>query len=583
MEDGFGDVVEHAAPDAEAPPPCDVVLRDVAVALSEEDIVKQLESQALTVGAVVRFRRTAKGKPPKALPMCRLQGVAAADVERLLTESIILAGVRCKAERAQRAADSASAAGWQATAGAEGVWRTRSAVEAVAPLQDVPYEEQLRRKGTAVLDELRKLPEAMRLLGASLDPPDMRRAAHALPWLQPEALRAHEGSPCPIAPLMPSPLEVGYRNKAEFSIGCDADGAPCVGFVLGQVKRQTQHVTIGEPSACRLLSEHMRAAVARVQAAVRASALLPFDRIANEGFWLQLTARQAFNDDAGALPALLLLLSVKTHGHEPSAVDGALATLRAALESPPLQPAVRLSLCVQRDPSPMGCAPCGPIEPIVGEPWLDERLGALTYRVSPTSFFQARAGARRAGRMQARARPRTHPEGTPGAQSGAQSGHPGGHAGGAPGELHGAARAVCASRRTDLCTPHAPRGSWPHRLCSQQPAQRSAAVRFATAGEHARRGGSHRARKARHTPHATHRAHTFCGSGARDTHPTAACCGSGARATRHGRARPTRLRGARPTRLRGARPTRLCGATHRGRAARVQARSGSRWRRRCAT
>ena len=239
---------------AEPPsPPPDVVIRDCSILLGESEVCEQLRNQGFAVSAVVRFRRTAKGKPPKLLPMCRVQLSDTAAAERLIAAGATIAGVRCPAERAQVAADSASAAGWQAAAGAEGVWRIRTAVEAVAPLQGVPYDEQLRRKRASVLEELKKLPGAMRQL--------LGRSGDALPWLLPEALREDEGSPCPIETVVPSPLELGYRNKAEFSIGHDANGIPCVGFVLGHIRRQTQAVAIGEVSGCRLLSAEMRAAV----------------------------------------------------------------------------------------------------------------------------------------------------------------------------------------------------------------------------------------------------------------------------------------------------------------------------------
>ena len=55
----------------------------------------------------------------------------------------------------------------------------------------------------------------------------------------------------------------------------------------------------------------LRAGDRRVQVAVRASALPPFDRIANTGFWLQLSLRQNFNQQAP--PALLVLMSLKVN------------------------------------------------------------------------------------------------------------------------------------------------------------------------------------------------------------------------------------------------------------------------------
>ena len=47
------------------------------------------------------------------------------------------------------------------------------------------------------------------------------------------------------------------------------------------------------------MTAEMKAAAARVQGAVRASGLPPYDRRSNTGFWLQLAARQAGNSVHG--------------------------------------------------------------------------------------------------------------------------------------------------------------------------------------------------------------------------------------------------------------------------------------------
>ena len=363
----------------------EVVLRDVLVSLDEAEIAALLQAQGIDVRGVTRFRRTARGKPPKLLPLCRLTLAADTDVQKLLSEGALLGGVRCSGTRPERASDSASAQGWQAgNARLVAQQRKRTAVDAVAPWQDVAYEEQLARKQATVRLTLLTLPAAMLDLAAKVDD-TQRRAFRLLPWLQPLALEQHSNLPCQLQEIVASPLTQGYRNKCEFSIGRDANGNPCVGFVLGSVGRYTRSIVIGDPTGCRLLSAEMLAVVARVQRVVRDSSLPPYDRIENSGFWLQVTMRQSFN--GGTPPALLVCLAVKVGGYSDSTVEREVAALVAAFDGP-LEPAAAVSLTVQRETQREGSVPTAQAVPELGDPWIEEVLCGCTFRISSSAFFQ---------------------------------------------------------------------------------------------------------------------------------------------------------------------------------------------------
>ena len=363
----------------------EVVLKDVAITLKEAEVAALLQEQGINVLGVTRFHRTARGKPPKLLPLCRVVCAAAADMQRLLSGGAVLGGINCPGGLPACAADSASAMGWQASkAGPAAQQRTRTAIDAVAPWQDVPYEEQLARKQAAVRETLCTLPGTMLKLAAKLDDAQ-RQALNSLPWLQEPVLERHSGLPCELQEIVPSPITQGYRNKCEFSIGRDANGSPCVGFVLGQVDRRTRAITIGTPTGCRLLSAQMMATVARVEGVVRASPLPPYDRIQNSGFWLQLAVRQSFN--AGAPPALLVCLAVKVGGFSDEAVESQVAAVIAAFDAP-LEPAATVSITVQRESARQGSVPTARAEAVLGKPWIDEVLCGRSFRVSPSAFFQ---------------------------------------------------------------------------------------------------------------------------------------------------------------------------------------------------
>jgi len=127
--------------------------------------------------------------------------------------------------------------------GVGGAHTPRTAADAVAPLHNVLYASQLVRKQQAMLKELKKLPQEMHRAAKGAQP-DQRADWKALTWLEEPDLRANGFAPCPLAEVARSPLELGYRNKCEFSFGRDADGAPCVGFVLGQVRLQEAVVAL---------------------------------------------------------------------------------------------------------------------------------------------------------------------------------------------------------------------------------------------------------------------------------------------------------------------------------------------------
>ena len=296
----------------------EIVLKDVDCALSEEDAVRMLQDQGVRAISAFRFHRTARGKPAKVLPLMRIVVSDEAQRDALLAAGATLAGKHCSAGPVHMNADSASARGWTPDGPQHRPNRQpakpvpppppASAAEAVAPLQGVPYPVQLAQKRASVL-------EAFELLST--------------------------GS-CSVDDVLPSPRTEGYRNKCEFSIGTDASGRPSIGFVVG---RQSGAHTVESPAGCNLVSLEMRAAVARVEAAVRRSSLPAYDRAGLCGFWLQLACRQAFH--AGSPPQLMLVLTVKIGEHPKAVVDEAVAAVGRALQEAPLEPPAQLSLWLQ--------------------------------------------------------------------------------------------------------------------------------------------------------------------------------------------------------------------------------------------
>ena len=221
-----------------------MVLSDVALHLSEAEVSAELAAQGFEASSVSRFHRTARGKPRKALPLVRVSLEEEAASRLLEAKGARLAGVLCAAGRPHSGGDSASAKGWSVESNQHrgrkvptGPAPPRTAAAAVMPLHGVPYAEQLQRKREAVRTELALLPALLWKEAEHVGPAQLP-AWRALGWLRADALEEHGGAPCEVEAVVASPLREAYRNKCEFSIGTDADGLGCVGFVVGS---QAQH------------------------------------------------------------------------------------------------------------------------------------------------------------------------------------------------------------------------------------------------------------------------------------------------------------------------------------------------------
>ena len=436
------DAAASCTPSAEpadlSAPPLDVVLKDVDVQLSEEDAMQQLQSQGVSATAAIRFHRTARGKPPKMLPLMRIVLENSEQRNALLESGATLSGKHCSAGPAHHKADSASARGWHtdgnqqqprpshrskpATAHSSRASSSptppslppppTTAAEAVAPLQGMPYDEQLAHKKAAVLEALGALRKDMWRVANSGSARNNHSGPAApeetsswpTPWQGLSWLHGmrNGGPPCPVDDVRPSPKRHGYRNKCEFSIGRDAAGEPTVGFLVGKV---SGHHTIEDPAGCRLVTDEMKAVVGRVQEVVRASQLSVYDRATLCGFWLQLACRQTFqgrdppsggpepeqrgSESAPSPPQLLLVLSVKASAAPSERVlEAAVGEVTAALRASPLSPPATLSLLLQRDEKQGSSTASGSITPIFGPARVQESLCGLTFGISPSSFFQ---------------------------------------------------------------------------------------------------------------------------------------------------------------------------------------------------
>ena len=180
----------------------DVVLSDVDVKHSEAEVSSELAVQGFETASVTRFHRTARGKPPKALPLVRVSLEEEAASRLLAAGGVHLFRVCCAAGRPKSDRDSASAKGWSADSNQHRGRKVeqavpRTAAAAVEPLQGVPYAEQLQRKRDAMRAALAQLPALLWQEAAHVGAAQLP-AWHGLGWLRAEALERHGGAPCEV-------------------------------------------------------------------------------------------------------------------------------------------------------------------------------------------------------------------------------------------------------------------------------------------------------------------------------------------------------------------------------------------------
>jgi tRNA (uracil-5-)-methyltransferase len=125
----------------------------------------------------------------------------------------------------------------------------------VTPFWRKTYSEQLAAKQASMADALVKI---------------SRSLADPVPGWALRNRKMYNGMVCPLADVLPSPVECDYRNKCEFTFGHDPDGQLVAGFLLGAWHDGV--LTVLPPTACL----HVPAQAKTLCAAFQVSPLLFF-------------------------------------------------------------------------------------------------------------------------------------------------------------------------------------------------------------------------------------------------------------------------------------------------------------------
>eukprot|EP01063_Lacrimia_lanifica_P011316 TRINITY_DN18124_c0_g1_i1.p1 TRINITY_DN18124_c0_g1~~TRINITY_DN18124_c0_g1_i1.p1 ORF type:complete len:602 (+),score=221.69 TRINITY_DN18124_c0_g1_i1:53-1858(+) len=249
----------------------------------------------------------------------------------------------------------------------------------VEPLYNVPYETQLAKK-TANLEGVVKDIKAVigKVWWGGRQPP---------PALQ-QALSTFHG-------VVPSPTQLGYRNKVEFTIGMGKDGkTPCVGFMFGKTAESLGWV---EPATdVKVVSDRTKRVAAKFAAFLATSPHAPYDKFARTGVWRALLVREGVPKGAaertGQPTSLLVDVSVNatTESEVFQSIAADLKTLfRTAEEAADEDKVEVASLSLTENQSMNNfCDEKAPTVIVKGAVEIEDRALGKKFRVSARSFFQ---------------------------------------------------------------------------------------------------------------------------------------------------------------------------------------------------
>jgi len=184
----------------------------------------------------------------------------------------------------------------------------------------------------------------------------------------------------PVLDPLTSPETYFYRNKMEFSFGCDPEG----GLTLGLHPAES-YQDVFDLRKCHLESELSNAIVACVRDLCRRSGLPPYDVRTHQGFLRYLTVRE------GKLTGEVMVNLVTADGDAPVLSEIAEAV---TAQFPAIVSFVR-SINSRRATVALGERE----EILHGRACITERIGGATFEITASSFFQT--NSRQAERLYA--------------------------------------------------------------------------------------------------------------------------------------------------------------------------------------
>ncbi|CAM1327604.1 TRMT2A (predicted) [Pycnogonum litorale] len=247
---------------------------------------------------------------------------------------------------------------------------------AVIPLWNIPYDEQLVQKENDIKKFLSKLGYEIEKVN-----PGLRSRINS-------QRKSYNGSCCKFNGVKSSPVINGYRNKCEFTIGYGSDEGSersrTIGFRLSSYSAGSMMVC--QPDECLNLDSLMKTVVKHFQDYVRASDKAPFCQNTHDGYWRQLTVRTTTKNDVMAV----VVMHPQTLTEEE--LDKEKEKLTEYFFEGPGKTCGLTSLYLQLF-SKRKSGEDPPLYYLKGEKFIQEALHDLKFNISPDAFFQVNTPA----------------------------------------------------------------------------------------------------------------------------------------------------------------------------------------------
>ncbi|XP_058056645.1 tRNA (uracil-5-)-methyltransferase homolog A [Anopheles bellator] len=246
----------------------------------------------------------------------------------------------------------------------------RRTVEASATaLAYLPYEEQIKQKQSEMENVLQKFGN------------DLWSSVPALrPFVEKQRAQ-HGGLPCALEPIRQSPVQDGYRNKCEFTIGKDAQGVKRVGFRVGSYSNG--FLEVESVQKLKHIPECMKQTVKLFEQYVQNSLLEVYSAETYQGYFRQLTVRMSHTTGQ-------VMVIVGVHLQDLSEADQ--KSLKQSIVDCFTSEAGKLAgVCsvyfevIQKRQQGQYT---NPIEHLYGDTHIEDEILGMTFRISPQAFFQ---------------------------------------------------------------------------------------------------------------------------------------------------------------------------------------------------
>lgn len=158
-----------------------------------------------------------------------------------------------------------------------------------------------------------------------------------------------------------------YRNKSQFPVGRAKDGSVAIGFYAGRTHSiiDTEHCYIGAEVNAKIISF--------LRSFIKQYKLEPYDEEAHKGLIRHIITRIGYN--TGEIMVCLVVNGTQIP-HKQELIEGLLK-----IEG-------MKSICLNINKEKTNVILGEQVIPLWGEPYITDRIGSVSYRISPLSFYQ---------------------------------------------------------------------------------------------------------------------------------------------------------------------------------------------------